>query len=139
MTQRERIIAAVFAKCDALTGCVAYRSREAALARSEGPAVLVHPEEESVELRGLGVVVRDFAVVCSIITRGAVPDKAADTVAEALHAALAADQTLGGLVARTIETGSKWNFEIADQNAVALEARYSFRYLTPAATLSSLA
>jgi hypothetical protein len=113
-----------------------YRSREAALAREEGPGVFVRPADEAPESKGLGMTIRDFTVVVGFIVRGRVPDDDADPLVVAAQAAIMADPTLGGLVARTIEDATTWDFEQADMNAVAIEARYKVRYATPANTLA---
>lgn len=138
-TARENILAAVATIAGGLANVVAYRSREAPVSRNEGSTILVHPEEESADLMANGLTMRDLVVVCSIITRGQFPDKIADTVAQGLHAALYVDQTLGGLAARVIELGSKWEFKEANQTALVLELRYKVRYLTPATSLAALA
>lgn len=137
MSMRENILAAVLAIADPIANATAYRSREAALARMEGAAILIRPEEETVVTLGYGASQRDLVVLAEVIARGQIPDKVADPIVQAFHAALMVDPTLGGLVARTIEESTKWNFEIADQNAVAIEIRYRVRYLTPVNSLAS--
>ena len=139
MSVRENVLAALATLAGSISGVVAYRSREAAVARNEGAAMLIHPEEETVEYMANGLALRDMTVLFTVLTRGQFPDKVADPIAQALHAALYADQTLGGLVARVIEVGAKWEFKEANQTALALEIRYRVRYLTPATSLAVLA
>lgn len=134
---REKILVAAFTLSDKIDNCTAYRSREAALARSEGISVYIHPEAEEIQSPGAAAVTRDLMVKFVVLARGTIPDKAADSVVDALHSALFADWTLGGLVSRIIEDSAKWDFEVADQSAVAVEVRYRFRYITPANSLSS--
>jgi len=139
MSNRENILAALQAKFDKLgSGVTSWRSREAALARAEGPAIITHPEEESAELLANGMVRRDFGVVVTVIARGQIPDKVADGVVERMHNTLTADQTLGGLCARIVEESTKWDFENADMSACIVEVRYRFRYITPATSLAIL-
>lgn len=138
-THRESILEAMQVLLGTLAGVVVYRSREAALARTEGPAILLRPEEETVENQAARLTVRDLIVSVTVIARGPVADRIADPILQALHTVLAADQTLGGRVARLIEEGTKWDFEVADQNAVAVEVRYRLRYLTPVTSLATLA
>lgn len=120
-------------------GAVVYRSREAALARAEGPAICIRPEDEPVVKQTQNLAIRDLTVCISVIARGQVPDEIADPIIAAMHAAICADQTVGGRVARIIENGTKWDFEQADQNACIAEVRYTLRYMTNVATLSALA
>jgi hypothetical protein len=138
MSAREQILQAMTALADTVPGVVVYRSREAALSRAEGTAILVRPEEETVVSEMTGFTKRDLAVGVTIIARGQIPDQVADAAIVAMHAAVAANQTLGGLCARIIEEATKWDFEVADQNAVAAVVTYRIRYLTSATTLASL-
>lgn len=138
MTVRESILAALKTLLDGVGGATAYRSREAPVKRGEGPVIVVRPEGETVELRGAapGLAMRDLVVVVTLITRGAIPDQVADPILAAIHAAIMADQTLGNRCARIIEVSTGFDFEQADQTALASELRYMVRYLTPAASLS---
>ena len=138
-TSREGILQALVALVDPLPGMTVFRSREAAFARSEGVCALIRPEEESVVNQVTRLTVRDLAVEITVIARDQIPDQVADPFVRAIHAAIAADQTLGGRVARIIEESTKWDFEVADQNAVAVVMRYVCRYMTPVADLSVLA
>lgn len=138
-TQRENILAALLGLCNGAGGATAYRSREAAFSRSEGVSVLVVPSEEIVENQTQRLTVRDFSVLITVIARGTVPDQVADPVVQAVHAAIAADQTLGGRVARIIEEQTKFDFEVADKNSVAAELRFRFRYMTPVEDITRLA
>ena len=137
MSIRENIIEAlVTAATPVVTGGV-YRSREAAIARSEGPALVIRPQDEKVETRGQRVALRDLVVQFEVIVRGQIPDQDADPIVEALHAAITADPTLGGIIAWIFEEETKWDFEIADMNAVSVTILYRCRYLTAANSLSS--
>ncbi len=136
MTIREQILQALVAAATAVITGGVYRSREAAIARSEGPAIIVRPEEEKVETRGQRVALRDFTVKCEVIVRGQVPDEDADPILDALHTAVMTDPTLGGLIAWIFEEETKWDFELADMNAVSVTILYRCRCLTAANSLS---
>ena len=136
-TLRESVLNAIVAIAGTVPNATAYRSREAAFAREEGTAILVRPDEETVERNASLMALRDLTFTATVIARGPIPDTVADAAIAAFHAALMADDTLGGLVARTIEESSKWEFEVADQNAVAVELRYRCRYLTQTNTLTA--
>ena len=135
-THHENILQAIKTLCDGVPGALAYRSREAAIARREGPAILIRPEDMPVETPGQRVTIRDLVVLVTVIARGQVPDQVADPVVQAVHAAITADQTLGGLVGRIVEEHIKFDFEVADQNAVAIELRFRLRYMTPVADIT---
>ncbi|HTH40263.1 MAG TPA: hypothetical protein VL968_05695 [Rhodocyclaceae bacterium] len=116
-----------------------YRSRQAALDRGEVPALVVEPEEEQTEFQNTLWVIRKLMVVFTVFIRADVPDTDADPYITALHARLMADPTLGGLAARVIEQGTRWNFENADRNALGAELRYEIKYQTLAADLTKAA
>jgi len=139
MTTREQLLEAIETLLEPVPNAVVYRSREAAMAREEGVAILIRPAEELVENGAQDVIFRQFRVEITVIARGQVPDQVADPAVEALHSALLADQTLGGLCARIFEEETKWDFEVADQNAVAAVIRYRITYATPARSLTELA
>ncbi len=134
---REGILRAFKALCGTVLPGAVYRSREAALARSEGTSIVVRPAEETPEFKADTFAMRDFIVEVEVIARGQIPDEVADPIVVAAHSAVMRDPTLGGLAARTIEDGTKWDFELADGNAVAVLVRYKVRYATPANTLAA--
>lgn len=139
-TLREGILAALVSTLSAAIGTAGtvWRSREAALARAETIAVLVHPDTEAVEFLASREGKRSLVISVTVFARGDVPDQVADPVVQKMHAALMVDPTLGARVARIIEESTRWDFEAADQNAVAVETKYRFLYLTPANSLASL-
>lgn len=144
MTAREQILSAITALLNPVAGITVYRSREAAVSRSEGNTVDVRPEEESVELRtaNLPIVRRNLTVLVTLIVRGSDPtlsaDQVADPLLQSIHAAIMADRTLGSLCDLVLELSTRWLFEIADQTALAAEIRYVVRYATGANDLSVL-
>lgn len=138
-TLREGILTALQVLMQPVIPGAVFRSREAAVAREESPAILIRPEDEVVVNQNQRLAMRDLVVCITVITRAQIPDQAADPIVQAAHAAITADQTLGGLAARIIETGTKWEFEVADLNASAVEMRFTIRYLTQVTTLSTSA
>lgn len=135
---REQILQAMVVLADTVPGVTVYRSREAALARAEGTAILVRWKHDPVITQMAGFATRDLLVEVTVIARGQIPDQVADPSVVAMHAAISANQTLGGLCARIIEEETLADFEVADQNAVAIVVTYRVRYLTAATSLSSL-
>jgi len=138
MSQRENILAAVTTLLTGVSGATVYRSREAPVDRTEGVTIVVAPEEESVELKGSGqgLVLRSLTIVIRVITRGAIPDQVADPYLVSAHGLLMANATLGGLAALITETSTRFDFEMADQTALATELRYEIRYHTLASSLT---
>lgn len=135
-TAREGILAQIATLANQVQGLTVFRSRDAAISRAETPALVIQPEEETVEFQSSLLAVRLLVVVLTVFTRSDVPDQTADPLIQALHAKLMADPTLGGRAARVIEQGSKWAFEVADRTALATELRYQIKYQTLAADLS---
>jgi hypothetical protein len=138
-TLNEQQLARIATLLQPIANAAVYRSREAALARAEGIAILIRPEEDLVDNIARDVVFRSFRVLITVIARGDIPDQVADPARLAVNATLLADQTLGGLSARVFEEETKWDFEVADQNAVAAVMRFRIRYATRAADLSAQA
>ena len=89
-TLRERILTSIAALLNPIPDCVVYRSREAALARAEGPAILIRPEEEQVQSTAQFVVWRHFRVGISVIARDDIPDQTADPIILAIQTAMLA-------------------------------------------------
>jgi len=116
---------------------IVYRSREAPVARQEGVVAIVAPEEDTSEYKGNGMVMKTMILKITVIARGDVPDQVADSAVALVHQTLMADPTLGGLVALIIDDSTKWNFELADQDAVAVEMRFKVKYLTAMGDLTS--
>src|SRR5665213_293447 len=116
-----------------------YRSRQAAIDRVEGTIVLVQSKDEKVENRNTALAIRDFTPEVILILRSDTPEQTADPIIALIHAALFADQTLGGLASRIIEEGTEWTFADADVIATEVSLTYRIRYMTPTTTLSQLA
>lgn len=136
---RDQILDAITALGNTVPGAAAFRSREAALAREEGPAILVRWTDDQAATEMSDLTKRDLNATVTFIARGDIPDKIADPIMVAMHAALYRDQTLGGLSAgRIIEGETKPDFEVADQDVVAIIVNYRVRYLTPANSLASI-
>ena len=131
MSSRRKLITSAVAAAVAVPGLTVFRSRAAALARGEVPAVLVEPKEESVETRSSGQAIRDFRLSIAVFIRSDTPDDDLDPFLVAIHAALCADMTLGGLCARIIEESTEWTMDEADLTAMEASLVYRIRYSTP--------
>ena len=101
-THRETILQAVVTRLG--TSTPVYRSRVEALDRDELPAIVVRPGNEQSQRLGNGVVRRAFQILIEVHARAdsgraISADQSADAVIAALHAALYAEKTLGGILA----------------------------------------
>jgi len=152
MTARENILAyfVTLLSVPAVENDAAvFRSRQEALAREEGSAIIVQPEEENVTLRArnIDLALRDLVVLVTVITRATsganvtpnlTADQVADPIFEALHLAIMKDVTLAGRAAAVFEQSTRFDFELADQAAMAAQVRYLVKYQTRASDLAAL-
>jgi len=137
MSARESILAAIAALVSSTTGFTTYRSRQAAVARIEGTVAIVEPDEEAAITLGTGATMRQLIVSIVFIGRDQIPDQVLDQPIADMHAKLMADLTLGNLAAKIVEHSTRWNIEVADLAAAAVNVRYVVHYLTPAKSLAS--
>lgn len=136
---REQILQELATKLATVPTVTVYRSRQTAVARSEGNAIVLEPENEQVEKRAAnpgGVVVRNFLVDLSVLARGDPADSIADPIVTNAHQLIMADPTLGNLCAQIIEHSTEWKFQQADFTAVEVLIRYLIRYATSTNDLS---
>jgi hypothetical protein len=137
VSSRETILAAITALVSTATGFTSFRSRQAAVGRVEGTVAIVEPAEEETQPFGAAASWRKLTVSILFVGRDPTPDQALDAPIAAMHAKLMADLTLGGVCARIVEEGTRWNIEVADITAAAVDVRYVVHYLTPANSLAS--
>lgn len=130
MTVGESIMEALSTALATVAGATLFRSRQAAVARSEGIAILLQPDEESNEDRTIDLQINKLTVLVNILARADIPDQAADPVLQSVNQVIMQDRTLGGLCSRIIAHSTKWIFEEADATAVSIEKRYTITYLT---------
>lgn len=136
---REQILIALATKLAAVSGVTVYRSRQSAIARIEGSAILIQPKHEPVEKRASnpgGLVLRDMTIDVSVIVRGDPADSIADPIIVSTHAIVMADPTLGGLCSQVIEHSTEWMFDEADLTAAEVIIAYQIRYQTSANDLT---
>jgi hypothetical protein len=135
-TAREDILVYIAAQAEAVTGLTVFRSREAAIARSEGPVLVLKPLEEQVVKIANEIAIREMHVTLTLIVRGVVPDSVADPYLAQITALIQADTTLGGRAARCIEKSTRWDMQLADLTALIVELTFLVKYLTPTGTIS---
>ena len=137
---REQILVAIQTKLSTVPNATVFRSRQDAVAREEGNALLLQPEKESPQKRSSapgGTVLRDFLINVIVMARGDPPDQVADAVIAVAHAQIMSDPTLGNLCAQVIDDSTEWTFQEADLTACEVKIRYIVRYLTTLNSLSS--
>lgn len=105
-----------------------YRSRADKFGLSDAPALNVLADNEQPSENTIGKVDADLHVEVQVYHRGTEPDRLADPVVAAVHAAMMADTTLGGLAFDVTEDGTSWDFDEADGTALIVRMRYIVRY-----------
>lgn len=135
-THRETLLDAIVTTLAGVASGGVFRSRMEAFAREALPAVVVQPVGEQVESIGKGSVGRRLEFRVEIHARGTPADSIADPVVQAAHAALMADETLGGKVRRLIEQGMAVEFADGDDTAVMVTLTWLAVYATTTSDLS---
>lgn len=138
---REQLIQAVVASLTpvaAAQGATLRRQPTIPTDRAHSPALLVHPEAETVrrvnERCERELMLRLVAV--SFGTETEAPEPIADCLLTAAHLALFADVTLGGLALGLKELDCDWQQDDADMEASAIPARYQITYRTLVSDIS---
>ncbi len=138
MTRREAILQAVLTRLQAVPSLIGLVERSPLIpaARTDAQQIGVRLLDESPRARTNNQQERGVTVAIAVVTRGAAPDQAAETLLEAVHAALMTDQNLGGLCLRLDEGGTRWELEDADLAASIATAQYVAVYRTHFAALT---
>ena len=139
-TKRETILAAVRTALTGTTGVGTriYRSRVEPLARSESPAIVVEPVNDTAQQNtSLPTLDWSLTVRVAVIVRGIVPDQQADPIVESLHSKLMADLTLGGYAIDIQPQGVNFEMVEADQPAGVISCDYLIRYRTSVTNLAT--
>ena len=137
-SKREQILAAIKTNLTGTTGVGTriYRSRVAALTRSESPALVLEPITDTPDINNTRI---DWTlrVRVVVIVRGEIPENIADSTIESLHTKILTNTTLGGL-AIDIQPSTQ-SFEVldADQPAGVITCEYEIQYRTEYNKLST--
>jgi hypothetical protein len=133
---REQLLQAILAKLQPLAqenDFKLFRSPAVALAREETPALVVFPEEESVDAAKNVLVDRHLVIRVLAVAREAEPnvgEVVTDQLITAAHTILMVNRNLDGLCQSIKELGTEWDIEDADATAVQVQARYQIDYRT---------
>jgi hypothetical protein len=132
-TIREQILAAIVTTLAGTAGVGSriYRSRVDPVSRAESPALIVEPMNDvPSQNTSLPTLDHMLTVRVLVIVRDAIPDQAADSIIESLHAKLMADPTLGGLVMDIKEAPTDFELEPADLPSGVIQCMYEVQYRT---------
>ena len=122
-------MATLLAGTDGVTGSV-YRSRPAALATQELPALLVEPINESSSYSTLNYLDWTLQVRVAVVLRGDAPDQLADPILVSLHSLLMTDRSLGNRANDISPVSVDYRFADGDQAIAVIESIYSVSYRT---------
>jgi hypothetical protein len=134
---REQALAAILTALTGATdaGVRVYRRHVLPPDGSPWPSIAIKPVREECDAAQRGhYTTHRLAVLITVYGRtesiqDVPPDQAADAVCAAVHAALMADETLGGLVMRTSLTATDWSFD-EDPFAGMVGCTYELMYST---------
>lgn len=119
----------------------AWRARVTPIDRSAHPAIVARPvDDRPVVARAGNEQQRVLGVAVTVIAwgdTGAAIDATTDPIAVAVHQALLADQSLGGLSISITDNGAEWAYEDVDGRlAGELTTIYRIAYRTPLGALT---
>ena len=140
-SKREQILAALTTTLANTTGVGTriYRSRVAAITRTESPALVIEPVTDEPTVNSSTYLKIDWLlrVRVVVIVRGETPENIADPTIESLHTKILNDPTIGGL-AKDIQPATQ-TFEVldADQPAGVITCEYEIEYRTGYNSLST--
>jgi hypothetical protein len=139
-TIREQILAAIVTTLAGTAGVGSriYRSRVDPVSRAESPALIVEPMNDvPSQNTSLPTLDQMLTVRVLVIVRDAIPDQAADSIIESLHAKLMTDQSLGGLVMDIMPGPTDFSLESADVSVGVIQCLYKVQYRTRVNDLTS--
>ena len=137
-TRRELILGRIKTNLDAITGATVYLSRVEPLSRSEVPAVIVEPVNDS----PVGTNFYDkfdwtMRVRITTFVRAATPDDTSDTYSQQVHALLMAYQTLNGYALDLLPDRTDFAMYEADIPVGMITQDFLVRYRTSRTNLTS--
>jgi hypothetical protein len=137
-TKREQIVAAVAAKVATVPGASHWRSRAEAIARAETPATVTVSARNVPSTPQVSTcrVDNTLTIQVAVNTRGAVPDQLADPILAAIHVALMADRTIGGLAVDITPGPTDWQVEKGDLTSCWALQDWNVQYRTAPESLA---
>lgn len=116
-----------------------FRSRIEAFQRSEAPAIVVEPGQDSAISPSASNCYIDWQLmlIVAVYTRGHQPETLADPIISAIHNRLMSDRTMGGLTMDIWPDEVEPSFEKADRPALWTICTFKVRYRTSITDLSA--
>ncbi|MDR3414214.1 MAG: hypothetical protein P4L87_25180 [Formivibrio sp.] len=108
------------------------RDRTTPFQIDELPGVVIKPKHEESVPWGNRNLRSTLIVEIEVNVRGAVPSTLADPITEKIDAALIANQSLAGLIAKLFRSGKEWEFSDSDGTGVKLVITYQIHHIEPA-------
>lgn len=133
MSKREQILDAAKSCLTSVTGVDnsnIYRSRHAAFARAETPAIVIEPVSDTPDNPNIHRLQWVLTFQVAIIFRADIPDESADDTVASVHSKIMADSTLQTLVADLVPGPTDWDFEQADKQLVIVKMQFRASYQT---------
>lgn len=131
-TRREQILGRIVTVLAGTSGVSTriYRSRNEPFARSEFPALVVEPMQDSAEQTTIATLDWQLGVRVSIFVRGAIPDSVADPIIADVHSKIMSDTTLNGYAIDILPTAVQFDLIEGDQPIGVISCDFVVRYRT---------
>lgn len=131
-TRREQILGRIVTALagTSLVSTRIYRSRLEPFARSEFPAIVVEPTNDTADQTTLNTLDWQLGVRISIFVRGAVPDSVADPIVADVHSKIMGDTTLNGYAIDILPTAVAFDLVEGDQPIGVISCDFVVRYRT---------
>lgn len=131
-TRREQILGRIVTVLAGTSGVSTriYRSRNEPFARSEFPALVVEPMQDSAEQTTIATLDWQLGVRVSIFVRGAIPDSVADPIIADVHSKIMSDTTLNGYAIDILPTAVQFDLIEGDQPIGVISCDFAVRYRT---------
>lgn len=139
MTERENILQKVMSALSGTTGVSTriYRSRVAALNRSEHPALIVEPLVDIASHNTIPRLTWDMTFAVTVLVRDDDPDSNADAIVQDLHSKIMSSSDLSALVVDLQPVKTDWQFIEADQTLGIIINQFKVTYQTALNDLAS--
>lgn len=128
---REQILTKIMTALEAGNiGAPVYRSRTEAVSRSQSPCVIMMPGSDTAMQVDMPFFDWTLSVHVVVYVRDKIADQKVDPFIIAIHAAILADETLGGLVMSVLPGTTHYQLTDADDTACVATCEFRVRYRT---------
>lgn len=138
-TKRESILSAAVTALAGTSGVGTriYRSRVVALARSEHPALVVEPVQDTADRPNLQKIDWTLLFQVTAYVRSDTPDNAADAIIQDVHSKIMNNATLNGYIMDIVPSSVAWGLHEADQPLGVIQMQFTAQYQTNALDITS--